>query len=579
MSNETRLLNMLFDEFRSNRIRKLPEGIAFELFTLSIILKSKNINDDEISEGRIGGSRDGGIDGIFTFLNDQLQNEDSEILKNDYTLSGLRKNKIDLELWIVQSKNTSGFKEDVFDKVQSTTEKLLQLERKNLGDHYSSSLVSRFEIFTGVWRKVAIRFPRIKINFVYATCGDTSDVSKGVRQKESDLKDHLKKLVPDAEVNILLLGARELWNLENVTLEHDLQLSFSDYIKQKDSYTGLVSLPDYFVFLSDENGNLRNELFESNVRDFEGYRKVNKQIRETLETEDVNDFWWFNNGVTILCTEINRAGNLFTLSGAQVVNGMQTSYTIYETLSNKVFLNKNEKKMLHVKVIKFSDEVLRDKIIRATNSQTKVPSASLHATEEIHQQIEAYFLANGWYYERRKNFYNKQRKPKDRILTITQLTQAMLAIGFCKPDEARARPSKFLDSNEENEKYKKIFNKKLDLKAYLWIARTQELINQMLLENKETLDVDILKNVKFHLSNFIVTQKIGEKVCTPSQLQELVAADFTVDDSTFRSALETVSVKLKELSKSREWSLDKTAKNSAFTEVIVEAALRKDNGL
>lgn len=93
MSNETVLIDQFFRQFQRDRINQLPEDVAFEHFTLSLIFKSKDLDDDEISEGRIGGSGDGGIDGVFTFLNDRLQNEDSEVLRDDYSEKSFRKIK------------------------------------------------------------------------------------------------------------------------------------------------------------------------------------------------------------------------------------------------------------------------------------------------------------------------------------------------------------------------------------------------------------------------------------------------------------------------------------------------------
>mgnify|MGYP000887465032 CR=1 FL=1 len=550
MSNETVLIDQFFRQFQRDRINQLPEDVAFEHFTLSLIFKSKDLDDDEISEGRIGGSGDGGIDGVFTFLNDRLQNEDSEVLRDDYSEKKLQKNKTDLDLWIVQAKSETGFKEDVFDKVRASAEKLLQFEHDYGRINYSADLVSRFEIFTKLWKKAMTRYPNIKINFIYATRGNTNDVSRGVRQKQEDLKENLKKLVPGSDVNIQLMGARELWELASATTEQDLQLRFREYISQDESYTGLVSLPDYFRFLSNEDNSLRKELFDSNVRDFLGDNlTVNQQIKKTLETEDSNDFWWFNNGVTILCSDVNIGGNrIFTLSGPQIVNGMQTSQSIHEALLNKEYYEINRKRALQIKIVKSNDEKTRDRIIRATNSQTQVPDASLHATEEIQRQIEDYFRGKGWFYERRKNFYKNQGKPAERIVSILKLAQAMMAIGLSKPDVARARPTTLL---KEKDDYKQIFNNKLDLSIYLWVTKIQLSVDEMLINSKRLPRAASRTNVRFYVSNFLVTKELGEKVHNPNQLRRLVQKDFTVNDSSFKDALNIVIRKLQEFSEER----------------------------
>ena len=47
-----------------------------------------------------------------------------------------------------------------------------------------------------------------------------------------------------------------------------------------------------------------------------------------------------------------------------------------------------DKRSLMVKVIENIDEETSDRIINATNSQTKIEAINLHATEQIHRNIE-----------------------------------------------------------------------------------------------------------------------------------------------------------------------------------------------
>ncbi|QTR06142.1 AIPR family protein, partial [Saccharothrix algeriensis] len=44
------------------------------------------------------------------------------------------------------------------------------------------------------------------------------------------------------------------------------------------------------------------------------------------------EFWWMNNGATIICSSATINGKEFVLDDVQVVNGLQTSYTIFEVL-------------------------------------------------------------------------------------------------------------------------------------------------------------------------------------------------------------------------------------------------------
>ena len=44
-------------------------------------------------------------------------------------------------------------------------------------------------------------------------------------------------------------------------------------------------------------------IFESNVRDYQGNTDVNEGIAASLGTASSEDFWWLNNGVTVLATK------------------------------------------------------------------------------------------------------------------------------------------------------------------------------------------------------------------------------------------------------------------------------------
>ena len=272
-----------------------------------------------------------------------------------------------------------------------------------------------------LWESLGTRIPLVKIFFHYATKGNTDNVNAKVTGKAEDLCTKLTDLVPGSSAFTPMLGARELWRIASVVPDYTLQLRFFDYVTGESSYSGLVSLADYYAFIADDANNLRGHLFDWNVRDYQGSVTVNKQMSESLEPNDSADFWWLNNGVTVLCSGISIGPNkTFTLDKVQIVNGLQTSHTIHGSLSQNGRPSEADKgRYVQVKVIQTSDEVTRDRIIRATNSQTKVPDASLHATEEIHRQIESHFQTHGWFYDRRKNFYKNQGKHSSRIVSIS----------------------------------------------------------------------------------------------------------------------------------------------------------------
>ena len=141
--------------------------------------------------------------------------------------------------------------------------------------------------------------------------------------------------------------------------------------KRQDVF-GLVTLDDYSSFLADDSGRLRGYLFKANIRDYEGKVEVNKAIRGTLESPQRQDFWWLNNGVTILASKaVQATGGEIRMEQPRIVNGLQTSYEIYNYLS-EVTPPKKDNRNVMVKILVPEDDETRNKVIMATNSQTKV---------------------------------------------------------------------------------------------------------------------------------------------------------------------------------------------------------------
>lgn len=58
-----------FKEFKDDNYPKLSEDDAFERFAASLILRPYGSDPADIEEGLVSGKNDGGIDGVFLFLN------------------------------------------------------------------------------------------------------------------------------------------------------------------------------------------------------------------------------------------------------------------------------------------------------------------------------------------------------------------------------------------------------------------------------------------------------------------------------------------------------------------------------
>jgi hypothetical protein len=322
------------------------------------------------------------------------------------------------------------------------------------------------------------------------------------------------------------LGASELLALVRRTPSTTYQLSLAENpisSAGEVGYVCLVKLRDYFTFLSDENGNLRKSIFEANVRDYQGNVQVNEGIQASLRQHDTEDFWWLNNGITILAAKATQSGKSLTLEDPQIVNGLQTSSEIYAYFREANTTNENRNLLVRVIVPKEAES--RDRIIKATNSQTSIPAASLRATDKIHRDLEEYLRPFDFYYDRRKNYYKNEGRPADKIVSISLMAQAIMSIVLGRPNDARARPSSLLKRDED---YGKLFAAEYPLPLYRVCISILKAVDTYL-RDKTELDTKERNNVRFYIAMFLGIQLCKASSPTISQLSSIQLDQITED--------------------------------------------------
>ncbi len=543
----------------------LPEDEAFELFSFEQALKDEELSPEEISDGQVGGGEDGGIDGVYCFLNGNLIAEDSEVLEETFDPTTVRREP-ELTLVVVQAKRTASFAETPFEKLQATFAEMLELAKTEdqLAELFSAELIGRFEIFRRAWQKLSTRHPRITVRIFYASKGDAEQINDKVITRADRLKEQVVAAIPKATAEVGFLGARELVDLAGREKSYTLELVYRENATDADSHVALVALDDYFAFITDEAGTVRRYIFDWNVRDYEGAVEVNREITQGLSDKDSPEFWWLNNGVTIICSQASTRGRTFTLDDVQIVNGLQTSVTIYEYLKSSPADDPARIRSVLVRIIVTDNHDTRDRVIRATNRQTAVSQASLRATDQIQRDIEQYFVREEWFYERRKNYYRNQGRTPGRIVSIPYLAQAIMAIGLSEPSNSRARPSSLLKGQAD---YARVFDPGLDFAIYLWVARVQKVVDEFLRAEKAEASPSERTNLRFHVSMLVVAKALGARVYNPSQLKDVVGSEITED--AMLAALASVRTAFVKFQSEHGGQLDKIAKGSAFTEALL----------
>jgi len=517
INNDQILLDQIIEEQRITRLPTASKSDFFEQYVAEQVLKDYDLSDEEVEYGLVGGSRDGGIDGVYTFANGELVQEDF-----DHTI--LKKNVM-IEVVIIQGKTGNSFDEESINKLIAVTGHLFALAQP-LDDFigvYNEGVRDGVGNFRRLYTAIASRFPSLSFSYIFAARGDSADVHPNVRRKVQDLHDVVRRLFPNASYGFTFYGATDLLALARRQPTTTFEMQFTESLTGKNGYIALVRLKDFIKFIRADNHQLRKNLFEANVRDYQGSNQVNEDMQKTLVEGGPEDFWWLNNGVTVVASNAVQGGKVLTVEDPQIVNGHQTSTEIFN-----YFRSANtevDERCVMVRVIIANDPVSRDRIIKATNSQTSIPAASLRATEKIHRDIEEYLMPFAIYYDRRKNSQKQLGRPIDKIISIGLLAQSMMAIVLQRPDDARARPSSLIKKDDD---YARIFKDTLPIKIYLVAAKIVRAANSFL-RTKDDMAQKDRTNLLFYLAMHVSATLSGKAVPDANQLASINPDNVTVD--------------------------------------------------
>lgn len=488
----------------------------FEFFSAKIVLKSYTLSDEEIMQGIKGAGNDGGCDAIYIFCNGLLVKED--FLENREIPSDSL-----LEMIIIQSKTSTSFNEDVMMKWKTVSINLFDLN-KDVADYskrYNEDVRDSFQLFRDVY--TALIRKRIKLTLKYWYISEGEQIHPNVKQQGEELKENVKGLFPSAKVSVEYFGAEKIMEILNTPDVRDYELILADNpisLGVNKDYIALVSLGKYYNFITNGSDTLEQSIFESNIRDYQGSVVVNKEIHNTLDQNDSIDFWWLNNGITILASNISPVtSRSLIITEPEIVNGLQTSNEIYNFFSEYPKKLDSDSRHVLVRIIVPSTETVRDDIILATNNQTSIPKSSLRVSDSIHWQIEMFFKQRGLFYDRRKNHYKNLGKKRSEIISVSYLAQSLIAVLLQKPNYSRARPSTLLTNNDY---YNFLYKGEIDLIVYykiiIWANRIKNYLRQCGLYNTSQQG-DLL----FYVLYYSFARKNNSHKISPKDVQSIDA--------------------------------------------------------
>ena len=439
--NDAVLLDSLLQQ-RHAASSETSVGELFERFVLEQILKNFDLSSEELDFGWTDGSLDGGIDGFYVLVNGRLLTDPTDF--------AWPRTAAEIQVFLVTCKHHDTFQQVPLDAMLASVQELFDLSRNtaDLTGSYSSAIRRCREVFIAAFRQLSLYRPTLSFRVIYASRGDTSLLGESVSARATQLTTLLNSYFSASAATFTALGASELVELHREIKSFALDLRVQECLTaDQEGYVVLARLTDYRAFVSDDKGQLRRYLFDSNVRAYLGENLVNVDIAQTLANPLAPNFWWLNNGVTILATSASLVGKTLKLKDIQIVNGLQTTESIHRHYATSPS-QKEDRRSLLVKVIVSQEESVRDQVIRATNNQSLVEPAALHATDRIQRSIEEMLIRHDWYYERRINYFKNEGRPDARIISPLVIATGSVALLLKNPAKSSKLKQKHLRTTE-----------------------------------------------------------------------------------------------------------------------------------
>src|SRR5690606_13222315 len=380
-----------------------------------------------------------GIDGGAILINGNLLNNLSDL--ELYSKS----RKLEVTIIFNQSKTSSSFESGDISKFGSAVQNFFE-ETPSIS--LSQELIDLKALYNKVFDPNYIRFidrkkyPKLELNFITTSSHQPDEITNAVaKQIEKNLKSSIEDI---ADVKCNLLGSEyindtydDLANRYTVKIKFDRKLELDTIKDISGSYIGYLDFFNFIELVTDQNRQIRNNIFYENVRDFQGLdNKVNTEINETLLSEELRDkFILLNNGITVVTKQLlPLQNNEYELGEFQIVNGCQTSNMLY---LNRDRLKGNLDLFIPIKLIHTQNNEVISRIVKATNRQTPVPDEAFVALDKYHQNLQKFYelaskeLCEKIYYERRsREFQNSDNNiQKYKIVNVHKQIRAFTA-GF-----------------------------------------------------------------------------------------------------------------------------------------------------
>lgn len=260
-------------------------------------------------------------------------------------------------------------------------------------------------------------------------------------------------------VSIQQINEEKLYSIAQASRkEYQAALEYKDSIefgKLKDAgqvYVVLCGADSLISILTNDDDLIRANIFDDNVRDYQGDTDINQEMEATLSANPVN-FVLFNNGITIVCDKLESKNRALIIKNPQIVNGCQTCNSLYKVKKKGNDLSQVQ---VIVKVIEATKPEVAQGIVKGTNRQNIVYEEAFETIRKYHKELEDFFnimQTEGFckvYYERRSKQYARDNmiKPYQKV-SFRVLIQSMVAMYMNHVETSHRHESKLISDYKD----------------------------------------------------------------------------------------------------------------------------------
>ncbi|WP_311348688.1 AIPR family protein [Corynebacterium durum] len=352
----------------------------------------------------------------------------------------------------------------------------------------------------------------LKCIAVYAYIGNIPPTKEA--QKESD------NFVDDVNssgeiIEFRYMGMKEIFEVRNIAVAQgsiDAELDFKSWttLNAYDSeIIGIVKASDLLDIIKEYG----DRLFDRNIRKILDGSSTNQSIEKTI-SENPADFWYYNNGITIVVNSISigkpsgaktrrmrpkQNEQSFFLEGINVVNGAQTCGAILR--ASKSSMDELSEVYLTVRVISLSEkkENFDELVTRFTNTQNQIGGREFVSLDPWQQELRDSLRGEKVQY----SFHTGDRENKNNFIDFFDLEDATRALSCMHSVSYAVRAKREIGSMWNDIKkspYTDIFCEEYDPAIVYNAVRFWRILSKIIddhSEEKDTRHNKILQQSKF----------------------------------------------------------------------------------